>query len=272
MSTIDAVLAMARQHIETSEARLLLCHRLGRTPAWLAAHGDDPFDAAQRESFQTLIARRAAGEPIAYLCGEKEFHGRDFLASPAVLIPRPETELLVDLALVKAKGIKRPRLLDLGTGSGCVAITLALECRQARVSAADASTAALSVARGNSHRLGAVVKFTESDWFAAFHAECFDVIVANPPYVAADDSHLKQGDLRFEPLGALISGPDGLEAIRQIIAAAPEHLLSGGWLLFEHGYDQAEAVARLLATADFTEIEQHRDLAGIVRVSGGRKA
>lgn len=271
MSSLAAALQAARQTIPIAEARLLLCHQLGCAPAWLEAHRDDPLSAMQRAAFESLIARRAAGEPVAYLCGTREFYGRDFSVSPAVLIPRPETELLVELVLVKAKDAARMRILDLGTGSGCIAITLALELPLAQVSAADASAAALAVATENGRRLGARVRFVESDWFAAFGTEQFDVVVANPPYVSANDPHLTQGDLRHEPITALQSGADGLDAIRQILAHAPEHLQPGGWLLLEHGYDQASFVASLLAAAGLEAIEQHRDLGGVVRLSGGRK-
>ncbi len=269
--SIAAALQAARQSIPVAEARLLLCHQLGCAPAWLEAHRDAPLNATQLAAFESLIARRAAGEPVAYLCGTREFYGRDFSVSPAVLIPRPETELLVEFALKKAKDLARPCILDLGTGSGCIAITLALELPLAQVSAADACAAALAVASENSRRLGASVRLVESDWFSAFGAEQFDVVVANPPYVPVNDPHLAQGDLRHEPINALQSGADGLAAIRQILAHAPEHLQPGGWLLLEHGYDQALSVARLLAAAALEAIEQHRDLAGIVRVSGGRK-
>ena len=269
--SIAAALQAARQTIPIAEARLLLCHQLGCAPTWLEAHRDDPLNATQQAVFDAMVARRAAGEPVAYLCGTREFYGRDFGVSPAVLIPRPETELLVEFVLKKAKDVARPRILDLGTGSGCIAITLAVERPQAQVNAADASVAALAVASENGRRLGASVRFVASDWFAAFGTEQFDVVVANPPYVSANDPHLAQGDLRHEPINALQSGTDGLDAIRQIVAHAPEHLRPGGWLLLEHGYDQASSVASLLAAAGLEVIEQHRDLAGIVRVSGGRK-
>ena len=269
--SIAAALQAARQTIPIAEARLLLCHQLGCAPTWLEAHRDDPLNATQQAVFDAMVARRAAGEPVAYLCGTREFYGRDFGVSPAVLIPRPETELLVEFVLKKAKDVARPRILDLGTGSGCIAITLAVERPQAQVNAADASVAALAVASENGRRLGASVRFVASDWFAAFGAEQFDVVVANPPYVSANDPHLAQSDLRHEPITALQSGADGLAAIRQILAYAPEHLQPGGWLLLEHGYDQALSVAGLLAVAGLEAIEQHRDLAGIVRVSAGRK-
>ena len=233
-------------------------------------------------SFASLASRRAGGEPVAYLVGYREFFGREFAVSPGVLIPRPETELLVDIALKAKVGACRPakrnsrqtgsetaRILDLGTGSGCIAITLALELPQAQVSAVDASAAALAVARGNAERLGAKVRLLQSHWFDQLAGERFDLIVANPPYIAAADPHLAAGDLRHEPSAALASGADGLRDIRRIIAAAPAHLAPGGQLWLEHGYDQADAVRSLLAAAGLTRIEQHRDLAGTVRVSGG---
>lgn len=271
MSTVAAALAAAREKIPPAEARLLLRHLVGCSAAWLEAHRDDPLDAAVAGRFATLTARRAAGEPIAYLVGAREFYGRDFGVNAAVLIPRPETELLVDLARAALAGTTAARILDLGTGSGCLAITLALELPQAEVWALDASLAALAVAQANAARLGARVRLLESDWFAAVAGERFDLIVGNPPYIAAGDAHLDRGDLRFEPALALSCGADGLDAIRCIVAAAPTHLPAGGRLLLEHGYDQAQAVAALLQAAGFTDLVQHCDLAGIVRVSGGSK-
>lgn len=265
-------LAWARSLIPAAEARLLLGHLLGRNGAWLEAHRDDPLPAAAAVRFEALVACRGAGEPVAYLLGQREFYGRDFTVTPDVLIPRPETELLVDLALAKVREvgqISAPRILDLGTGSGCIAVTLALECARAAVTAVDASPAALAVARDNGARLGAKLEFVASSWFVELAGRRFDLIVSNPPYVAAGDRHLGEGDLRFEPLSALASGADGLDDIRHIAAAAPAHLAPGGWLLLEHGYDQAEAVAAILAQSGFVEIEQHRDLAGVIRVSGG---
>lgn len=273
MSTIAAALATARQAIPISEARLLLRHLLGCTPAWLEAHRDDALDTESAGRFGALVARRGAGEPIAYLTGRREFYGRDFVVTPAVLIPRPETELLVDLGKAAVSGMTTPRILDLGCGSGCVAITLALELAGAEVTALDVAAAALDVARGNAGRLGTPIRLMQSDWFAALGAEeHFDLIVANPPYVADGDPHLAEGDLRFEPMLALACGSDGLAAIRRIVTTAPRHLHPGGSLFFEHGYDQAAAAAELLRAGGYAAIEQHRDLAGIVRVSGGRAA
>jgi len=269
MNSIAAALADARQRIPAAEARLLLCQLLGRNTAWLEAHRDEALEEPVTSRFAAWVQRREEGEPVAYLLGQREFYGRDFAVSPAVLIPRPETELLVELALQKVANLSQPRILDLGTGSGCLAITLALECPAAQVTAVDAAAAALAVATENARRLGAAGRFVESDWFAALDSERFDLIVANPPYIAPGDPHLSQGDLRFEPASALAAADNGLADLRRIVSSAPDHLASGAWLLCEHGYDQAEAMAHLLAGAGFGVIEQHRDLAGIIRVSGG---
>jgi release factor glutamine methyltransferase len=258
----------ARKLLPPNEARLLLMHVTGATATTLAAHPEQELRPAQTAQFMSLLKRRMAGEPIAYLTGSREFYGHDFVVSPMVLIPRPETEHLVECAVAKARGMASPRLLDLGTGSGCLAITLALELH-AEVVAADISADALALARRNAERLGARVEFVESDWYASVN-ERFDLIVTNPPYVAEGDPHLTEGDLRFEPMRALACGADGLTAIRTIVAGAPAHLEPDGWLFFEHGYDQAQAAHDLLAAEGFADIEQHQDLAGIVRVSGGR--
>jgi len=279
MSTVAAALAAARAKLPASEARLLLGHVLGRPAAWLIVHDDEALDEAALLAFASLVARRVGGEPVAYLQGHREFFGREFAVSPAVLIPRPETELLVEIALARMQPGIGPqkvgagaaaRILDLGTGSGCIAVTLALEILQAQVTAVDASAAALGVAQENAERLGAQVRLLQSHWFDRLGGERFDLIVANPPYIAAADPHLLAGDLRHEPAAALASGTDGLDAIRRIVAAAPAHLAAGGRLLLEHGYDQGAAVRELLKAAGFADIEQHRDLAGILRVSGGR--
>lgn len=270
MTTLAEALAAARAKLPASEARLLLGHVLGREAAWLIAHDDEALDEAALLNFASLVARRAGGEPVAYLVGYREFFGREFAVSPAVLIPRPETELLVEVALTNIAGAGAPEILDLGTGSGCIAITLALECPRAQVSAVDRSEAALALARRNAAQLGGHVRFLQSDWYAALAGERFDLIAVNPPYIAASDPHLVAGDLRHEPPAALSSGREGLEAIRHIIAAAPAHLAPGGQLWLEHGHDQAGAVRELLAAAGLAGIEQHRDIAGIVRVSGGR--
>lgn len=264
---LGEAIAGARKLIPAAEARLLLMHAASVTATEIAAHPERDIPSARLPEFMSLVSRRVAGEPIAYLLGRREFYGREFKVTPAVLIPRPETELLVEVGLAKVSRGDTPRVLDLGAGSGCVAITLALELG-CEVTAVDVSRDALAVARENAARLGAKVKFIESDWFAAVEGQ-FDLIVGNPPYVAEGDPHLAEGDLRFEPMRALACGADGLSAIRRILADARDHLAPGGWLFLEHGYDQAESMRQLLAEAGFTSIEQHRDLAGIVRISGG---
>jgi release factor glutamine methyltransferase len=268
--TLADVLAEARQRIPPAEARLLLGYLLTRPTAWLEAHREEMLSTEQLAQFRELVTRRAAGEPVAYLLGSREFYGRDFTVTPDVLIPRPETELLVEVVLGKVGVGGTAKILDLGAGSGCIATTLALELPAAQVTAVDVAPAALVVARGNALRLAAAVDFIESDWFAALPAARFDLIVANPPYVAASDRHLAEGDLRFEPQEALTDRADGLSALRRIVAEAPRWLTGGGWLFLEHGYDQGETVFSLLSAAGFADIEQHCDLAGITRVSGGR--
>ena len=216
------------------------------------------------------VARRAAGEPVAYLTGTREFYGREFMVTPAVLIPRPETELLVELALAHFAGQRGVRVLDMGTGSGALAVTLALEMDTPDVIALDRSREALWVAMANAAKLGASVSFVQSDWFGALGDEQFGLIVANPPYIAAADPHLVEGDVRFEPASALVAGVDGLDDLRLIVAQAPDHLEAGGWLMLEHGYDQAEAVRDLLLTRGFEEVHSRTDLGGHQRISLGR--
>lgn len=266
-------LAAARGRIPQAEARLLLRAVSGASAAQLAAYPERALAPEAARRFMDLLARRQAGEPVAYLLGSREFYGRDFEVGPAVLIPRPETELIVDLVRERVAVDAAPALLDLGTGSGALAVTLALEIPAAQVSAVDRSTAALDVARRNAEKLGATVRFVESDWFSALERGArFDFIVANPPYVADDDPHLREGDLRFEPLSALASGPAGLDDLRHIAAAAADFLAPHGWLLLEHGYDQAEAVRALLVAHGFEAVASARDLAGIERISYGRCA
>lgn len=276
MTTVAEALAAARASLPPSEARLLLGHVLRRAPAWLLAHDDEILDGSALHGFAALTARRAGGEPIAYLVGKREFFGREFAVAPAVLIPRAETELLVEIVLAKVSRADAEEralaILDLGTGSGCIAVTLALEIPRARLCAVDLDAAVLALARDNADRHGATLRLAQSDWFAGLTGERFDLIVANPPYVAAADRHLADGDLRHEPRSALASGTDGLDAIRHIVAAAPAHLAPGGQLWVEHGYDQADVVRKLFSATGFVDIEQHRDLAGILRVSGGRAA
>lgn len=270
--TLGDALAVARGRIDRLDARLLLQYASGCTHADLLARPETPVIGPVAEQYLDWLARRAAGEPLAYLVGEAEFRGRVFQVSPDVLIPRPETEILVELAVDRIKTQKSLRVLDLGTGSGIVAISLALACPQAEVLAVDLSPAALAVARNNAGRLGAAVHFVESDWFSALAGERFDLIVSNPPYIAEGDPHLAGDGLPFEPAMALSDGEaggNGLACIRRIVADAPGHLTPAGWLLFEHGYDQGAASRNLLQRAGFQGAFTHPDLAGIDRVSGG---
>jgi len=252
------------------EVQCLLQAVLQVTRAWLLSHPEQSLTEAQHGQYLALFGRRLSGEPIAYLLGEREFYGLIFKVSPATLIPRPETELLVELALQRIPQQGTCRVLDLGTGSGAIALSIAHARPNANVIAVDASAAALQVAQFNMQRLGlSNVRLSHSDWFSALHGERFDMIVSNPPYIAAGDAHLTQGDVRFEPRTALASGADGLDDIRRITAQAKGHLNVDGWLLLEHGYDQAAAVHALLQQAGFDPIFSARDLAGIERVSGG---
>ncbi|MBS1190338.1 MAG: [protein release factor]-glutamine N5-methyltransferase [Rhodocyclaceae bacterium] len=263
----------AQQRIDRLDARLLVQHVAGCSHADLIARPEKPLTLEQLSWLESLVTRRAEGEPLAYLLESAEFYGRSFTVSPAVLIPRPETEELVALALDRLAGIPAPRVLDLGTGSGIIAITLALEKPAARVTAVDISPAALEVARGNAERLGARVDFRPGSWFGPVAGERFDLVVSNPPYVAQGDPHLEMNGLPFEPRGALTDGVaqgDGLAYIRAIVAGAPDHLAPGGWLLFEHGYDQGEKSRNLLQAKQFKCILTQPDLAGIDRISGGR--
>jgi release factor glutamine methyltransferase len=258
---------LAASGLPGAEARALLTFASDTTREALIAFPERAVAPEAAARFEALVARRRAGEPMAYLLGVQEFHGRPFRVTPAVLIPRPETELLVELALDALRTIESPRVLELGTGSGCIAITLALERPDARVIAADASDEALAVARDSAQRLGARVDFVASYWYAAIEGR-FDAIVANPPYVAAGDPHL--ADLRFEPIHALTDHGDGLGCLRAIVAGAPAHLAPAGWLLVEHGHDQAAAVRTLFGQAGFDEVRTVRDAAGIERACTGR--
>ncbi len=252
------------------EATLLLRHVLGTSDAWLVAHADDPVDVMPAAAFRALIERRAGGEPIAYLTGTRGFHALELRVTPDVLIPRPDTELLVDLALQRVPD-DTCAIADLGTGSGAVALALAHARPRAYVLATDVSTAALDVARRNAACLGSRnVEFVQGDWCAALGDRRFDLIVSNPPYIAEADPHLREGDLRFEPALALSSGPDGLDAIRSIASGAQKRLRSGGWILLEHGFDQGSAVRDLLGGHAFGDVFTARDLEDRERVSGGR--
>lgn len=266
---IAAALGLQRRDARL-DARVLAAHVLGVDAAWLIAHDTDLLSAQQTDAYQTLLARRLNGSPIAYLVGSREFFGRPFRVSPDVLIPRPDTERLIELALAQIPPAQAVDVLDLGTGSGCIAITLARERPLARVTAVDRSPAALAIAQRNAELLGACVEFLASDWFSALAGRRFDLVVSNPPYIAAADPHLAQGDVRFEPLSALAAGPDGLDDLRHLIAAACAHLQPGGTLLLEHGHDQAKAVRTLLQQSCIPFPQSWNDLSGIPRVSGGK--
>jgi release factor glutamine methyltransferase len=252
------------------EVQMLLQHVLSVPRAWLLAHPEQLLDEAQTLAYAALLSRRLQGEPIAHVLGEREFFGLSFKVTPATLIPRPETELLVELALQRIPQHGSFRVLDLGTGTGAIALSIAHNRPEAEVTAADASGAALEVARENAQNLDLNnVHFVQSDWFATLDSQHYDLIVSNPPYVAAGDVHLTQGDVRFEPISALASGADGLDDIRRIVAQAGSHLESGAWLLLEHGYDQAAAVRALLQGNSFSAVFSAKDIAGLERVSGG---
>lgn len=258
--------------LERLDAQALLSHVLGRPRSWLIAHDGDELPEAGRQRYEALVRRRAAGEPFAYLVGEKEFWGLTLQVGPAVLVPRPDTETLVEWALERLQGVPDPRVVDLGTGSGAIALAIKQARPDARVVAVDLSEEALAVARGNAQRLALEVDFRAGHWWRAFDAEpqaAFDLAVSNPPYIAEGDPHLPA--LRHEPGMALTSGPDGLDAIRELVSGAAARLDAGGWLLFEHGHDQAAAVRRLLDEAGFREAQTRRDLGGNERCTGARR-
>lgn len=276
--TCAQALAAARQAgLDRLDAQLLLLHALGKPDsarAWLLAHDTDDLAPQAALAFEALSLRRAAGEPLAYLVGRKEFFGLALQVDARVLVPRPDTETLVEwsLAVLDSPGLPPvPQVLDLGTGSGAVALAIAhglkASGRRGRVAAVDASADALEVARGNAGRLGLAVQFIESHWLAGVEGR-FDLIASNPPYIASADPHLAA--LAHEPLQALAAGVDGLDDLRQIIAQAPDALRPGGWLLLEHGYDQAPQVRQLLAQRGFAQVDSRADLAGIARCSGGQ--
>lgn len=262
---------LARSSLPRNEVRILLSHvlQVGRT--WLIAHDDEPLPALAVQGFLQLARRREAGEPIAYLLGHKEFMGHRFAVNSAVLIPRPETELLVETGLAHIQGRSNPQVLDLGTGSGAIAISMALARPDAIVTATDVSHDALEVARANALNLNAKVNFLQGNWWQALEGQGtrFDLIVSNPPYIAAHDAHLSQGDLRFEPVNALTEHGDGLSAARIIIYGARSRMAAGGALWLEHGYDQADSMQKLLRQAGFGQVRSCCDLAGIHRVTGG---
>lgn len=265
----QALAASVALGIERLDAQLLLLHALGRAPhdrAWLLAHDTDAISGTAWAALSAQLSRRLAGEPVAYLLGEKEFHGLDLRVDARVLVPRPDTETLVDWALQCLEGRAAPRALDLGTGSGAIALALQHARPDAQVDAVDASADALLVAQANAQRLCLPVRFSQAHWLDGA-ASGYTVIASNPPYIAANDPHLPA--LQHEPAAALVAGPDGLDDIREIVRDAPSHLAEGGWLLLEHGHDQAAAVRQLLETHGFAEVQSREDLAGIQRCSGG---
>jgi len=267
-ATADEAWADARR-----DAERLLQHALGVERAWLFAHDDEMPDTERAAAFNRLVARRASGEPSAYLTGRREFHSLDLAVTRDVLIPRAETELLVEIALDRLPDDEVVHVADLGTGSGAIALALARARPHARVLATDTSEAALTVARANANALGIRnVAFARGSWCAPLAERGFQLIVSNPPYIAAADPHLARGDLRFEPPSALASGADGLDAIRTIVREARRHLKAQGWLLFEHGHDQGHAARELLEAAGYREIFSATDLEGRERVSGASVA
>ena len=253
--------------IDPLEARILMAHALHCSRVQLVIRENDALSAEQVNQISGLLLRRLHGEPIAYLTGEREFYGLSFAVSPDVLIPRPETELLVELAIERLP--QSGRAADLGTGSGAVAVSLAHARRVAQITATDISNEALTIAHRNAEQHRVKIQFLRSDWYEALEG-AFDLIVSNPPYIAASDVHLSQGDLRFEPPSALTDHATGMTALSAIIEGAPAHLKRGGWLLLEHGYDQASAVRTQLTRAGWSDVQSWKDLAGIERITGGR--
>lgn len=270
--TVDDGLALARAAgLDRLDAQLLLAHLSGRSRAWLLAHGEAELDAGASARLPALIARRAAGEPLAYLVGAKEFHGLDLQVDARVLVPRPDTELLVDWALELLGdefATMAPVVVDLGTGSGAIALAIKHAHPTADVLATDLSADALAVAQANAARLGLDVGFASGRWWDATGIRRFDLALSNPPYISGTDRHLPS--LRFEPPTALSPGPSGMEALAEIVDAAPAHLRPGAWLLLEHGHDQCGQVAQLLVSRGFGRVATRRDLAGHPRCTGGQ--
>lgn len=260
--------ALAECGIDASEARLLLAHASGLMRTTLIAHPQTVLDDAQAQAFEVAVERRRSGVPIAYLVGARAFHQLMLRVTPDVLIPRPETELLVDFALESLP--KGGAFLDLGTGSGAIALAIKLQRPDVRVTGVERSGPALAVAHGNAAEQKLAVEFLQGDWFEPLAGRRFDLIASNPPYIAENDLHLEAGDLRFEPRAALVGGADGLAAIRSICAKAPEYLLPGGWLCMEHGHEQAVMVREYFSRAGLESIASHPDLAGIERIVTGR--
>lgn len=269
-AALDVATLLRQAPLEALENRILVSHVLGLSRIQLITQSERIISVAETARLNAVFQQRLDGEPIAYIVGEREFFGLPMQVSPAVLIPRPDTELLVELALERLP--PGARLLDMGTGSGAIAVAIAHQRPDAAVTALDVSDAALQIARANALRHAPNVSFLRSDWYAALNnagPRRFAVIASNPPYIVAGDRHLAEGDLRFEPVDALTDHEDGLSALRIIIAGAADHLLPGGWLLLEHGYDQAAAVRALLDAHGFDTVQSWRDLAGIERASGG---
>jgi len=276
MTVADALREARAANVERLDAQLLLARLLNRPRSWLLAHDDAVLDSAAAAAWHALLVRRAAGEPLAYLLGEKEFRGLMLKVDPRVLVPRPETEHLVDWALELLDGALHdraaPRVIDLGTGSGAIAIAVRHAHPAADMTATDASEAALAVARDNAQRLGLAIRFAAGSWWSAVPGAAeagFDLALSNPPYIAERDPHLTA--LHHEPAAALTPGGDGLGALRAIIAGAAQRLVPGGWLLVEHGFDQADAVQALLRAHGFASVETRADLAGQPRCSGGQR-
>jgi len=270
MNVAQALAGASALGVERLDAQLLLLQALGRSlndRGWLLAHDADAVESDVAAAYMALCERRATGCPLAYITGRKEFHGLDLDVDARVLVPRPDTETLVDWAIQLLEPMPAARVIDLGTGSGAIALAIKQACPRARVHATDASNDALAIAQGNAERLGLDVSFRQASWLDGIDGP-WDLIVSNPPYVAEGDPHLPA--LRHEPQQALVSGPDGLDAIRAIAQAAPTRIALRGWLLLEHGYDQAAAVRRLLADAGFGFVASRRDLGGIERVTGAQ--
>jgi release factor glutamine methyltransferase len=270
MNALQALAAASALGLERLDAQLLLLHAIGRSDndrGWLLAHDMDELPAAHQAAFVAACERRASGEPLAYIVGHKEFHGLDLLVDKRVLIPRPDTETLVDWAIEIAQGLDMPQLVDLGTGSGAIALAIKKACPHASVMATDISADALAVARANAKRISLDISLSQAAWLDGIEGS-FDLIVSNPPYIADHDEHLPS--LVHEPASALTSGPHGMDDLRAIVRQAPARLAQGGWLVLEHGWDQALKVRDLLQAAGFGYVASRRDLAGIERVSGGQ--
>lgn len=270
-SVAQALRAAKSLGLDRLDAQLLLAHVLGRPRSWLLAHDDERLPEDRHAAWHALLERRSAGEPLAYLVGEKEFHGLALRVDANVLVPRPETELLVDWAVERlaAAPAAHRRVVDLGTGSGAIALAVKHACPSARVLATDVDPEAVNIAQANAQRLGLDIALRQSAWWGALPGERFDLVLSNPPYIAGTDPHLVA--LRHEPMLALTPGGDGLDALRVIVAGARDHLEAGGWLLLEHGYDQADAVQALLHEQGFMAVETRRDLGGQPRCTGARR-